>query len=319
MTSPSAAAGLALRRSLAAALLAAAWPAAASDASMVFSHGPDQREWLTLRTLEVRVDGVPIPVGLPDAKSDPTQATAVTRGPLSAGSHRLDVKAGFDGASDVFTYVDGVRVTMRGVLQLDVQPGDVVEVRSRVVRQDGVTVKWEDRYRLALDATIRRSGQQVAVAPVTGSQAAPDAPAVASPAPAQPAPAQPAPAPAAPMPAPAAAPARAACSLAPIRFAFAKSELTAEAAAALDQLAGCLVAGGAAVRLEGHCDAQGPEVYNQWLGAQRAAAAARHLRERGVPPERITVRSLSAGQPVCTEPGAACNARNRRVEAVVLP
>ncbi|HET8733394.1 MAG TPA: hypothetical protein VFM45_06430, partial [Anaeromyxobacteraceae bacterium] len=157
MTSRPAAAptpGLALRLALAAALLAAARPAAASDASLVFAHGPDQREWLTLRAIEVKVDGVPIPVASPDAKGDPTQARAVTRGPLAAGSHRLDVKAGFTGASDVFTYVDDVRVTMRGVLQLDVQPGDVVEVHSRVVRQDGVTVKWEDRYRLALDATI---------------------------------------------------------------------------------------------------------------------------------------------------------------------
>jgi outer membrane protein OmpA-like peptidoglycan-associated protein len=85
----------------------------------------------------------------------------------------------------------------------------------------------------------------------------------------------------------------------------------------LDKLAACLAASGRKVRLEGHTDDRGPEGYNEWLGAQRAAAAARRLREQGVPADRITVRSLSSGQPLCSEPRRACRARNRRVEAVV--
>jgi outer membrane protein OmpA-like peptidoglycan-associated protein len=301
-------------------LLGPAHRAAAAEASLEFFYGPNQSSWLTQRTLEVKVDGTPLT--LPAPPTAPGAGQPLFRGPLGAGAHRLDVVTALDGDSSVFTYVEGARVTMRGVLQLDAQPGDVVEVRAKIVRVEGLTVKWEDRARLALDATIRRTGQpavEVAgtAAPVETSKpsAAVAAAAAAAPAPA-PVAAPPAPKPAAAV---AAAPKpAAACTLAPVRFAFDSSALTAEAGASLDAFAACLAASGRAVRLEGHCDGQGPDVYNEWLGAQRAAAAARHLRERGVAPQKITVRSMSAGSPVCTGGGRACNARNRRVEATVL-
>jgi len=224
------------------------------------------------------------------------------------------VEAELEGTSTVFTYVGDHRFKMRGLLQLDVLTGDVVGVRAKVVDQPGVTVQWNDRFRLALDATVRRS----AVAEVVAAQPEP-APAVAPAAAATAAAPEAAPVPVAvTAPAPSGAPARPACSLEPIHFAFAQAALTSQAQAALDRLAACLAGGARAVRLEGHCDSRGPDVYNEWLGAQRAAAAARHLRERGLAPERITVRSMSAGHPTCTEADAACHARNRRVEAVVL-
>jgi outer membrane protein OmpA-like peptidoglycan-associated protein len=326
------------RLALAALLLLAARPAASAEGDLELFHGPDQSEWLTLRTLEVRLDGLPLPVPLPGRGHDP--AKVLLRGPLPRGAHRLDVVVVADGDSTVFTYVDGLRFTMRGVLQLDVVTGDVVEVHTRVLAQEGMTVKWEDRYRLSLEATVRRSGQL----PVTSTaQAEPTvvvAPAAAPAAVAAPAPAAAAPA-AVAAPSAAAAPALAAaavaapvagpsrrpsprpattagCAVAPIQFAFDQSALPPEAEAALDRFSACLAASGRAVRVEGHCDDQGPDSYNEWLGAQRAAAAARHLRQRGVAPERITVRSRSAGAPVCTAADRACRARNRRVEIVVL-
>jgi outer membrane protein OmpA-like peptidoglycan-associated protein len=290
-------------------LLAAAAPAAASEASLELFYGHDSSGWLALRSLEVKLDGVPLPVQTPQKGGDPAQV--LLRGPLTTGAHRLDVAAGLEGNSTVFTYVEDVRFTMRGVLQLDVQPGDVVEVRSHVVAADGVTVKWEDRFRLALDATVRKGAHPVvAAAPATPAPAPEAAPAPAPEAAA---------ATLAPQPAARPPPAHAErCALPPVRFAFDKATLTADAEAALDAFAACLAGSGGAVRLEGHCDGQGPDLYNEWLGAQRAAAAARRLRERGVAPERITVRSMSAGSPTCTDVSVACNARNRRVEAVVL-
>lgn len=288
-------------------LLGLARHAAAADSSLELYYGPDQADWLTLRTLEVKLDGLALTVPLPAKERDPAQA--VLRSPLSVGAHRLDVTVGLDSKSKVFTYVEGTRFTMRGVLQLDALAGDVVEVRARVVRVEGVTVKWEDRARLALDATIRRIGQpplEVAGTPADAEAPRPPvAPVVAAAA-------------AATAPAPVAAAAGAACRLPPIRFAFDSSSLSAEAEASLDAFAACLAGGRRSVRLEGHCDSHGPDAYNEWLGAQRAAAAARRLRERGVAPELITVRSMSAGRPVCTEGTRACSARNRRVEATVL-
>jgi outer membrane protein OmpA-like peptidoglycan-associated protein len=320
-------------------LLGPAGHAVAADASLELFYGPDQPDRLTLRKLEVKLDGLPLPVPLPAKGSDPTQAAL--RGPLSAGAHRLDVTVGLDSDPKVFTYLEGTRFTMRGVLQLDAQAGDVVEVRARVIRVEGVTVKWEDRARLALDATIRRVGQppvEVAGTPAPAEAprpaAAPVVAAAAAAAAAAPPPAPtPSPAPAAepsPAAAPVAAPVAAAaprapepavatpCKLSPVRFAFDSSTLSAESAASLDAFAACLAGSARPVRVEGHCDSHGPDVYNEWLGAQRAAAAARRLRERGVAPERITVRSMSAGSPTCADGTKACSARNRRVEATVL-
>lgn len=320
MRSASHPARAALQAALVASLLCLAVPrAAAAGGTLELRYGPDESEWLTLRTLQVVVDGQAVPVSPPARGADPGQV--LLERPLAPGSHRLEVATGLEGDSSVFTYVEGHHFKMRGVLQLDVQPGDVVGVRARVVAQPGVTVQWQDRYRLALDATVRRSPQpEVAAAPpapAPAPAAAPPAPppAVASaPPPAAP-PAAAAPAPAPPRPA---APAPAACAVEPLHFAFDQSALSTEAEAALDRLAACLGGSARAVRVEGHCDSRGPDLYNEWLGAQRAAAAARHLRARGVAPERITVRSMSAGHPVCTGRGEACHARNRRVELQVL-
>jgi outer membrane protein OmpA-like peptidoglycan-associated protein len=332
MSSTTAAVRTATRAAVAVALLlAGASRAAAADASLELFYGPDESEWLTLRTIQVLLDGQPVAAPVPARGADTTRPFATA--PVSAGAHRLEVTTTYDGDSKVFTYVDSVGFKMRGLLQLDVLAGDVVTVRARVVAQPGVTVQWQDRFRLALDARVRRTATtELAAAP----EAVPAAPPAATPAPAAAPPAAPAPT-AAPGPSQAVAPAPAVaapsaarqpaarpptaaattCALAPIRFGFDQATLGAEAEGALDGFAGCLVSSGRAVRLEGHTDSQGPDVYNEWLGAQRAAAAARRLRERGVAAERITVRSLSAGKPICTDETIACRSRNRRVEAVV--
>jgi peptidoglycan-associated lipoprotein len=310
-----------LRAALAAALLCAALPrAAADDPSLELSYGPDETGWLTLRSLRVVLDGRPLQLAPPSRADDP--ARPLLRAPLFPGAHKLVVEAGLEGDSAVFTYVEGHLFTMRGVLQVEVLPGDVVAVRARVVAQPGVTVQWQDRFRLALDATVRHT-QQAEVAAVPTATATPASASTLSSTAAHPETPTPAPAPMA-IPTPAAAPARPvrppapACALQPVRFAFGQATLTAEGEAALDRLAACLSRSGRTVRLEGHTDGLGSPAYNEWLGTQRAAAAARRLRLQGVAPERITVRSLSAASPACAEGGPGCNARNRRVEALVL-
>jgi len=163
-----------LRLALAALVLAAATPAAAADAALEFTWGPVRSEWLALRSLEVLVDGVPAKVAMPEKPYDPQKAEVTTRLPLASGAHQLEVVATFDGDSSVFTYVDGVRFTMRGVQELDAKPGDAVAVRAHVVARDGVTVKWEERYGLVLDATVRQGAVPVP-APAPVAEAAPPA------------------------------------------------------------------------------------------------------------------------------------------------
>ena len=73
----------------------------------------------------------------------------------------------------------------------------------------------------------------------------------------------------------------------------------------------CLV-----VEVQGHAsrDERRPEA----LGAARAEAVRAALIARGVPPERMQVRSLGAAEPPCREATDPCRAHNRRVQLVVL-
>jgi peptidoglycan-associated lipoprotein len=109
------------------------------------------------------------------------------------------------------------------------------------------------------------------------------------------------------------------CSVAPIHFDFDRSTLTAEAREALDGFAACLQGSAVRVRLEGHCDARGTDEYNRWLAWDRAAAVRAHLVERGVTLGRMRIKYLGKSQPICDEATEACYARNRRVDAEVVP
>lgn len=310
--------GAPLRRSLAVLLLAASTAVAAEPTTLELRYGPDETRWLALEGLRVLVDGTEVPVALPL----PADAgRPVHRGPLATGSRRLEVEATLRGDSAVFTYVDGYRFTMRGHLALEVTPGDVVGVTARVVAADGLTVRWQDRYRLALSATVTHSPRALEEA-LAAALAEPAAPPTPVPAPAPPAPG-PAPATAQVAPralaqaGPAATPAGGTCTLEPVRFSFDSAELSPDARQALGRFAACLVRTSATVRLTGHWDELGPPEYNAGLGERRARAAAALLQEAGVAPARLQVIPVRESTPLCQEATRACWARNRRVEATV--
>jgi peptidoglycan-associated lipoprotein len=66
------------------------------------------------------------------------------------------------------------------------------------------------------------------------------------------------------------------------------------------------------VTIEGHCDERGTVEYNLALGNRRSQAAFDYLVSLGVPSTRLLANSYGKESPICTEPGEACWARNRR-------
>jgi outer membrane protein OmpA-like peptidoglycan-associated protein len=104
--------------------------------------------------------------------------------------------------------------------------------------------------------------------------------------------------------------------VAEILFASGSAELTAGARSQLDALVGRLAEtpGEWRLELEGHADGAGDEVVNRLLAAHRADAVRRYLGDqRGIPLERIGLRSLGESAPVADEATAGGRALNRRV------
>lgn len=67
-----------------------------------------------------------------------------------------------------------------------------------------------------------------------------------------------------------------------------------------------------AILIEGHCDERGTSAYNLVLGERRAQAAARYLRDLGVPSSQIQITSYGKERPFCAEHSEACWQSNRR-------
>ena len=271
--------------------------AAAPGALLEVSFGPSETGWLALDTLQVRLDGRDLPVRRP-APDDPAGAPLFT-GPVAPGPHLVEMTALLRGDSDLFTYVEDYRFTMRGRLDVIAPAGHVLGVHGRVQAAAGATTAWADRYTLALAAAPYPSDRAAAVdvpAPAEGPapRAVPPPPAIT------------------PRPPPAAV-----CVLAPVHFAFDQAALTPAAGQEVDQFAACVAPGTGTVRLDGHCDVRGSDAYNLALGQRRADAVARRLEAGGVPEGRISTHSQGESRPLCGEPTEACHARNRWVEAVV--
>ncbi len=68
------------------------------------------------------------------------------------------------------------------------------------------------------------------------------------------------------------------------------------------------------IRIEGHTDAKGPEVYNQALSERRALAVRNALTQRGVDPRRIQTVGFGESLPISSN-----DAVNRRVSIVIIP
>ena len=68
------------------------------------------------------------------------------------------------------------------------------------------------------------------------------------------------------------------------------------------------------IRVEGHTDATGSEVYNQQLSERRAEAVKNAIVQKGVDSRRIQAIGYGESQPISSD-----NAMNRRVSIVITP
>lgn len=98
-----------------------------------------------------------------------------------------------------------------------------------------------------------------------------------------------------------------------IYFAFDSYKLDGAAKATLAANAEWLKANeGSSVQVEGHCDERGTNEYNMVLGANRARAAADHLRSLGIAAGSMSTVSYGEELPVDPAHNEAAWAKNRR-------
>ena len=100
-----------------------------------------------------------------------------------------------------------------------------------------------------------------------------------------------------------------------VEFGFDRSEITPESAVvldvAVDQLGRCQ---NIRIRVDGHTDSVGPEVYNDGLSKRRAEYTYRYLVDRGVEADRVTVMGLGESDPIAPNSTPEGRAMNRRVD-----
>ncbi|KTC63658.1 hypothetical protein AO262_24125 [Pseudomonas fluorescens ABAC62] len=72
------------------------------------------------------------------------------------------------------------------------------------------------------------------------------------------------------------------------------------------------------VRVDGHTDASGKEIYNKDLSLRRAKSVASVLQGVGMKEENIQLRGLGSAEPVASNATAAGRTENRRVSIVVI-
>ena len=98
-------------------------------------------------------------------------------------------------------------------------------------------------------------------------------------------------------------------------FDFDSAKLKAGAYPELERVAGILIKyPHTTIRIEGHTDATGAEIYNQQLSERRAEAVKEVLAQKGVASSRIQTVGFGELQPV-----SSSNAMNRRVNIVIMP
>lgn len=103
-----------------------------------------------------------------------------------------------------------------------------------------------------------------------------------------------------------------------VNFEFNKSTLTGDARTTLDGIAAGLRGQPTMeVRIEGHTDALGADVYNLRLSRARAEAVRTYLMQRGVATKRMRAEGLGESQPVADNGTEEGRAMNRRVELKV--
>lgn len=106
----------------------------------------------------------------------------------------------------------------------------------------------------------------------------------------------------------------------PLVFASKSAALDDQARETLDQVAALLTHHHPhmRLRLEGHADGRGKDRFNLPLTRSRAEAVRRYLIERGIAPERLSVKGFGQDRPAYFERDPTGMQRNRRVELVIL-
>lgn len=105
-----------------------------------------------------------------------------------------------------------------------------------------------------------------------------------------------------------------------VNFGFDSAEIASDSHALLDQVALTIKANPQLrrIRVEGHTDDRGSEVYNQQLSQARAESVMRYLIGRGVSAARLEAVGYGESLPLVLGTGEAAWARNRRVEFTIL-
>jgi outer membrane protein OmpA-like peptidoglycan-associated protein/ABC-type nitrate/sulfonate/bicarbonate transport system substrate-binding protein len=106
-----------------------------------------------------------------------------------------------------------------------------------------------------------------------------------------------------------------------INFRSAKSELTAEAMAVINQhvIPQVQMAAGMYIRVEGNTDNVGDETWNQDLSERRAQAIREYLVNRGIDGRRVVARGNGSSNPLDSNKTAAGRAHNRRTDILFIP
>ena len=73
------------------------------------------------------------------------------------------------------------------------------------------------------------------------------------------------------------------------------------------------------VQIAGHCDERGTQEYNLALGEKRAQSVRNHLRQLGVPGDRLVTISYGEEAPAVPGQSEAAWAQNRRCEFMRAP
>jgi outer membrane protein OmpA-like peptidoglycan-associated protein len=103
------------------------------------------------------------------------------------------------------------------------------------------------------------------------------------------------------------------------QFAFDSHALLPEAQAILDEQAAILTENpGLKLRIEGHADSRGPEVYNQGLSERRAGAVKDYLVSKGIWPDRLEAKGYGESFPIASNDTSEGQAKNRRVELHII-
>ncbi len=103
--------------------------------------------------------------------------------------------------------------------------------------------------------------------------------------------------------------------LKPVYFDFDSDALTAPTTMTLDDNAErILEVPNVIVQIAGHCDERGTQEYNLALGEKRAQSVRNHLRQLGVPGDRLVTISYGEEAPAVAGSNEAAWAQNRRCE-----